>query len=286
MAAIRPTVKNVSKVRLPEKLPPAITRPRQLAEAVLTQSLFEMGTDGRTALAWDWALTGTRPSPVTLSLPADSPPSRQEILAEASAMAEGSTALPGVPSDYCDELGEARRVLAWLAGATDEIPVDDENRGRFIGARDDYARTDSDIRHVRDNARHGIDAFDLPEPMNSTDAKTPWQWDSKWMNAAWLRGVRDLLGWVLGNRAAAPLSGQTVDLPAVHDLTYEDSAAADIVLQGRPGGIVVDPDSYPPPQYGEAIQATIRWLRGETTTPPADHHGCGAYAVCPEVSRP
>jgi hypothetical protein len=272
-------------VRLPEHVPPAITRPRPLIDAVLTQSLLEMGTDGRAALAWDWALTGTRPSPVTLSSPAGHPPSREKIHTEAGAPPEGSTAPPGVPTDYCDELREARRVLAWLIGDTDEIPVDDENRGRFIGARNDYARTDPDIRHVRDNARHGIDAFDLPEPMNSTDAKIPWQWDSRWMNAAWLRGVRDLLDWVLGNRAAAPLSGQTVDLPAVYNLIYEDSAAADVVLQGRPGGIAVDPDSYPPPQYGEAIQATIRWLRGETTTPPADHHGCGAYAACPEASR-
>ena len=27
-----------------------------------------------------------------------------------------------------------------------------------------------------------------------------------WMNAAWLRGVHDLLDWVLGDRPAAPLS--------------------------------------------------------------------------------
>ncbi len=58
-----------------------------------------------------------------------------------------------------------------------------------------------------------------------------------------------------------------------------------MILQGRLGGIAVDLAIYPPPQYGEAIQATIRWLRGEITTPLADHHGCGAYAACPEASR-
>ena len=286
MAAIRPTVKSVGTVRLPEQVPPAITRPRHLIKAVVAQSLLEMGTDGRTARAWNWALTGTRPSPVTLSLPPGHPPSREEILAEADAQPEDSTALRSVPSGYCDELGEARRVLAWLAGATDEIPVDDENRGRFIGARDDYARTNADIRQVRDNARRSLDACDLPDPMDPREARTPWQWDTDWMNAAWLRGVRDLLDWVLGKRAASPLCGHMVSLPTAYDLTYEDSAASDVIRQGRPGGIAVDPATYPPPQYGEAIQATIRWLRGEITTPPADHHGCGAYAACPEASRP
>jgi hypothetical protein len=279
MTTARITVNNVSTPSVPDTLPPAITRPRQLVAAVLAQSLLEMSTEGRTALAWDWALTGTRPSPVTLSLPAGHPPSRAEILAEAGATPEGSSALPGIPSDFCDEFREARRVLTWLAGATDEIPLDDENRGRFIGARDDYARTDADIREVRDNAGRGLDASDLPDPMNPADARPPWQWDADWMNAAWLRGVRDLLDWVLGERAASPLSGQTIHLPAVYDLTYEDSAADDVIQQGRPGGIAVDPGTYPPPQYGEAIQETIHWLRGETITPPVDQHGCGAYGA-------
>ena len=56
------------------------------------------------------------------------------------------------------------------------------------------------------------------------------------MNAAWLRGVRDLLDWVLGERAASPLGQQVASLPAVHDLDYEDLNADDVVLQGRPGG--------------------------------------------------
>src|ERR1022692_2575087 len=187
MTIARLTVKNMSAVRLPEHLPAAITRPRQLIEAILAQSLLEMGAEGRTALAWGWALTGTRPSPVTLSRPPGRPPPREEILAESAALPDGSTAPAGVPSDFCDELGEARRILAWLAGATDEIPVDDENRGRFIGARDEYAHTDADIRQVRDNASRGLDACDLPDPMNPPDARNPWQWESRWMNAAWLR---------------------------------------------------------------------------------------------------
>jgi hypothetical protein len=269
---------NMTALHVPDEVPPAITRPRHQVEAVLAQSLIESGTEGRAALAWEWALSGSRPSPVTLSLPGDRPPSREEIVAEADAEPEGSTAGLGVPSDFCDQLGEARRVLAWLVGESDEIPVDDENRGRFVGARDDYVRTDDEIRQVRDHACHGLEACDLPDPMDPADARIPWQWNATWMNAAWLRGVRDLLDWVLGDRAASPLRGRLVGLPNAFDLTYEEGATEDVVLQGRPAGLPVDPGTYPPPQYGEGIQAAIRWLRGGTTTPPADLYG-SAYAA-------
>jgi hypothetical protein len=203
MTDATPNVNTVT-VQIPRSLPAAIDRPREHVEAVLAQSLRETGDQGRTALAWAWALTGSRPAPVTLSLPAGHPPTRKEILAEADAEPEGSTAPPGVPSDYCDQLGEARRVLLWLTGESDEIPVDDANRGRLIGARDDYAHADAEIRHIRDRAQRGLDAVDLldsGDPRGSTD---PWRRSPEWMNATWLRAVRDLLDWVLGNRSTVP----------------------------------------------------------------------------------
>jgi hypothetical protein len=159
-------VEDVAAVHIPEQLSPAIAPPRRHVEAVLAQSLHEVGPDGRAALAWQWALTGTRPSPVTLSLAPGRPPSREEILAEAAAEPEGSTAPPGVSTDFCDQLRETRAILAWLAGGTDELPVDDDNRGRLIGARGDYARTDDDIRQTLDHALLGLKAFDLLEPMS------------------------------------------------------------------------------------------------------------------------
>ena len=270
MTSNPPTVNIVTTNWVPDPLPPVITRPKQLVEAVLAQSLSETGDEGRAALAWAWALTGTRPSPVTLSVAKGSPPARDEITAEASAPPEGSTAPPGVPTDFCDQFREARHILRWLIGDTDEIPVDDDDCGRFIGARDDYARTDKQIRQVRDRAKRDLEAFDLPDPMDSADARNPWRWPTTWMNAAWLRGVRDLLDWVLGERATSPLGQQVAGLPAVMDLDYDDLQADDVVSQGGPGGTVVDPDTYPPPQYGEAIQATIRWLRGEAVASPVD----------------
>ena len=102
------------------------------------------------------------------------------------------------------------------------------------------------------------------------------------MNAAWLRGVRDLLDWVLGDRPDSPLSAHAAKLPTVYDLSYEEAAAEDVVLQGSPGGTPVDPAQHPPPQYGEGLQAAILWLRGETTTPPLDQNRHGPYATSAE----
>ena len=117
-----------------------------------------------------------------------------------------------MPTDFCDQLREARHILRWLTGDTDEIPVDDDNRGRFIGARGDYARTDEQIREVRDHASRALEASDLPDPMDPSDARNPWQWPATWMHATWLRGVRDLLDWVLGDRVTSPL-GQGLACP-------------------------------------------------------------------------
>ena len=99
------------------------------------------------------------------------------------------------------------------------------------------------------------------------------------MNAAWLRGVRDILRWVLGETPTSPLCQRAVALPTTYDLTYGESAADDVVLQGRPCGHPVDPAAYPPPQYGEGIQAAISWLRGETTTAPVNLNGYGPYTT-------
>ena len=264
-------------LHVPAQLSPAIARPRAHVQAVLAQSLREVGPGGRAALAWTWALTGSRPSPITLSLAPGCPPSRAEILAEAAAEPEGSTAPPGVPADFRDQLRETRAVLGWLAGASDEIPVDDDGRGRLIGARGDYARTDVDIRQVREYALLGLKVFDLPEPLPSAAARHPWRWSQDWMNAAWVRGVADLLGWVLADSAASPLGRPVPGPPSRYELTCEAAAADAVVLQGRPGGLRVAPDRYPPPQYGEGLQAAVRWLRGEVTAPPVDPAGCGPY---------
>jgi hypothetical protein len=119
--------------------------------------------------------------PGILSLPPGQPPSQEEILAEAEADREGSTAPPGVPTDHCEQLDEARRILRWLTGTSDEIPADCEDRGRLIGARDDYARTDNEIRAMRDAARRGLELAGTSQP---SAGDNPWQWEPAAMNAA------------------------------------------------------------------------------------------------------
>ena len=42
-----------------------------------------------------------------------------------------------------------------------------DNRGRFIGARGDYARTDDEMRQVRELTRDALQDGDLPEPMSA-----------------------------------------------------------------------------------------------------------------------
>ena len=54
MAEATPNVNTVT-MQMPHSLPAAIVRPREYIQAVLTQSLREMGNQGRTALAWAWA---------------------------------------------------------------------------------------------------------------------------------------------------------------------------------------------------------------------------------------
>jgi len=270
-------------LRIPDPLPAAITRPREHVQAVLTQSLTETGSDGRAALAWTWALTGTRPSPITLSPASGRPPAREEIRAESQAEPESSPAPRGVPAGYHAQSGDARRILTWLIGISDEVPLDDEQRGRFVGARDDYARTDDDIRAVLNDARRSLARFDLPDPIDPAVAVSPWRWDARWMNAAWHRGVGDLLSWVLGDNPVSPLTRRQVRWPETYELTYEEAAASDVIAQGRPGGLPADPRRYPPPQYGEAIQATITWLRGETTIVPAGPHGEAPYETGPAL---
>jgi hypothetical protein len=250
-------IKSMRPPAAPDPLPGAITRPRHHVQAVRAQSHLETGPAGRAALAWDWALTGTRPSPVTLSLAPGAPPTRDQILAEAAADPEGSTAPPGVPADYYDQFHEVRRILAWLAGASDEIPVGVTGRGRLIGARDDYARTDADIRATLASARRGLAALQAAPPAGPAAQR----------DLAWLHGASDLLAWVAGDCDTAPLTARTARLPTIRDLFLEQHAARDLIAQRHRGAALAG--------YGEAIQSAVHWLAGEDILPPVDVHGSG-----------
>ncbi len=299
--------------QVPGTLPVTVTRRRPLIVAVMGQSLAELGPGSRTASAWQWVLTGQGPAPVSRRPGTGSPPAAAEIAAEARDGADSALPECGWPPwryahDPDPDRQQARRVLRWLTGAADAIPISDPGRGRYVGARFHFARGDDDIRRVRDRALHGLaEHGDLPEEMPSSRAERPWQWPASWMNAAWLRGTIAYIDWILGDSPVSPLSGQHLPLDPIATLAHPEPpyAHADLVsmrgvgcgvanieeemmtyldavlMQGHEGQPEAEPGRYPPPQWGEGVLQTHDWVTGEDGRPPADHHGCGAYHPCP-----
>ncbi len=300
-------------IQVPDPLPATVIRPRPLVITVMGRSLAECTPGSRTAAAWQWALTGQGPSPISGTPATGSPPAGAEITAEARHGTDASPPGCGWPpwrdaSDPDPDRQQARRVLRWLTGAADAIPLLDPARGRLTGARFHFARTDEEIRRVRGCAVHGLaEHGDLPQAMSAWRAEQPWKWPASWMNAAWLRGTIAYIDWILGETHVAPLSGQHVlldpdatlaspeppyaqaDLIAMRGvgcgaasieeelMTYLDA----VIMQGHEGQPQAEPERYPPPQWGEAVQQAHDWVTGEDSKPPADHHGCGGYHPCP-----
>ena len=142
--------------RIPGQLPATITRPRPLIEAVMAQSLCEQGPGSRTAAAWRWVLTGHGPAPVSDTPGTGHPPGLDDITAEAR-HGDGTQWKRWPPwrnaFDHDSDRQQARRVLRWLTGAADAIPLLDLDRGQYVGARLYFARTDDELRQVRGWAR-------------------------------------------------------------------------------------------------------------------------------------
>jgi len=289
----------------PRQLPATVTRrPWTLVGDVMTQSLREQGTASRVAAAWRWIFTGQGTSPIKQSAGPGRPPTAEEIIAEAAH--RGTREECAWPPWLCDpdaDRRQARRVLRWLTCASDAIPLSDPNRGRYVGARLHFARTDEEIRRVRGWAAHGIQQHgDLPERMSRWDAEHPWRWPSWWMNAAWLRGTIAWLDWILGDSDLPPLTFKLRAFdpadeyraqvyrklsrpPTAEDITSELRHLSGSVMQGHEHQPPAEPDRYPPPQWGEAVEQAHMWLTGEDGKPPADHHGCGDYYPCPGLRR-
>jgi hypothetical protein len=89
-----------------------------------------------------------------------------------------------------------------------------------------------------------------------------------------LRGVSDLLAWVLGDRPDAPLGSRILGLPTASDLALEENPAEDLIAR-QYGGSSGAETSGARLRYGESIQMTIRWMRGEVTAAPVDSSGAG-----------
>jgi hypothetical protein len=286
-------------IELPGALPAAIIRSRALTEAVMTASLHEQGPHSRTASAWRWVLTGDGPAPVSRAAGRDHPPGAEVIAAEARHDPREECGWPPWRADPDLDRRQARRVLRWLTGVADAIPLMDPSRGRYVGARFYFARTDEEMRRVRGWALHGLRQHgDLPEHMSTGQAEHPWQWPAEWMNAAWLRGTVAYLDWVLGDGWDGPITFKLARMappgifrtpqacpPSPDDITAELELLSAVTMQGHEGQPAAEPEGYPPPQWGEGVEQAHQWVTGEDTKPPADHHGCGGYYPCPGTRR-
>ena len=179
-----------------DELPEAVTRSPAQVWSVLARSLGEQGADGRTALAWRWALTGACPSPVTLTSALDRPPVRAEILAEAEAQAE----LTQQTIDPGGQVMQARFVLQWLTGQIDALPL-------WNGGPNDLNVSDgAPYPHPRAEIEEMYSRALLAEERHPwCDASAP---VADRMAFGWARGAIDLLAWVCGEIPEGPLIRQ------------------------------------------------------------------------------
>ncbi len=233
--------------QVPDALPATVIRPRPLIMAVMTQSLTELGPASRTALAWQWVLTGHGPAPVSGTPGTGSPPTDTEITAEARQGTDSAPPECGWPPwryarDPDPDRQQARRVLHWLTGAADAIPLFDPGCGRHVGdtPMSALSRRHSPLDPVT-NLAHPEPAYPLADLISISGAGC---------------GVTNIDG---------------------ENMVYLDI----VIMQGHEGQPPAEPDRHPPPQWGEGVQQVHDWATGEDQKPPADHHGCGDYHPCP-----
>jgi hypothetical protein len=105
--------------QIPAKLPPAITKSRDVAELIMSRDMAEHDATGPVALAWRWALTGEGPTPITLRDWDKGPPTRQDMEWQIECPDEWQGRATW------DDVRAARSVLWWLtSNPGDEIPPD------------------------------------------------------------------------------------------------------------------------------------------------------------------
>jgi hypothetical protein len=236
---------------------------------VFVRSLGEQGAEGRTALAWRWALTGGCPSPVTLSFPPAGPPSRADLLAEAVAAAE----VTGDQADVGGQVMHARFVLRWLAGELDALPLWNGGPGSaHITDGAPYARSQEEIAELYDWAL--MSRLRYPAPAES-------MLDSGRRAFGWAFGVAQLAGWVCGEAGQGPLTGLQVSArPTLYQVALDVRRAMTGLLHARQDGQPVAEGRL------EAVMNTFLWLAGWDPIPPVDRHGHATFEDCPARNTP
>ena len=268
-AQTRRIVRPVGMLQLLDQLPEAIVQSPGRLWNVFTRSLGEQGADGRTALAWRWALLGGCPSPITLTASAASAPDRGQILAEADAPAELGS--PGI--DPGGQVMHARFVLRWLAGELDALPL--WNGG-------------PDQQHVTEGAVYPHSRKEIEEAYfwaSMAQWRNPWPGEtavaSAWRACGWAYGTEQTLSWACGEAAEGPLTGLRVSgRPTLYQVSLDNRRAMTVLLHARDGNEPVVAGRM------EAMMEAFLWLAGWNQLPPVDRHGHVAFEDCPEREAP
>jgi hypothetical protein len=260
----------VSVVRLLDQLPEAVSQPPATLWSVFSRSLGEHGANGRTALAWRWALVGECASPITLGRAPGCLPSRRELLVEACAQAERIPA----EADASDQVMHARLVLRWLGGDLGTLPVrDGRYQHPYASERAVLPHSTAAISEVHSWAM--LARWRTPCPGGRGDAAAQGV-------TAWAAGVVGLLDWVCGVSTEGPVTGMSV--PGRRPSPYDVSVDVQHAMVARQHAIqIADPVVA---VRMEAIMETFAWLIGWNLVPPVDRHGHGLPFDCVERDAP
>jgi hypothetical protein len=268
------TVRRVGDRQIDDEARPrgtAIVRPLRHVRAVRERHALRF-TDpaeaaaSRSVRAWAWALGETTTAPVTERQTAV-PPSRSEIEGEIAAADEARER-----GDRKNRADAAAKILHWLIGDDDRIPVRGNDLGVLVGGFGDVVRSPEQIASVLALAASGRQRAETRDrDVNAgPDDRRPARQD-----ADYLHGVMATLGWVLGKRARAPISPGRDREPTTRNLKLERVNAEDVIEQGRRPS---RGDRVPPPLYGEGVKFSITWLLGGSTVQPVDQAGHGPYS--------
>lgn len=261
-------VPGVAIVHVLDHLPDSVVHSPGRVWNVFARSLGEQGANGRTALAWRWALTGGCPSPVALGPAPGRPPGRGELLVEAGQPAE----LAASGDDPGGQVIHARLVLRWLAGDLDAVPLWNAGQER---------------PHVTDSAAHPHNRAEIEQLYDwALLASTRYPWpgeggtDEAWMSFGWAYGARQLLAWACGDESAGPLSGLRIaGRPTLYEVSLDTRRAMTALGHARSNNDATMAGRL------EAVMETFLWLAGWNSEPPIDRHGHAQFGDSPERSR-